>query len=67
MIHEIPLERRTLHGHFSPDLDPILTIGSWGTIAFACLDAGWHVRPFEEFEQRDPKHGALREATIRAE
>ena len=26
MIHELPLERRTLHGHFSRDLDPVLTI-----------------------------------------
>jgi acetamidase/formamidase len=55
VIHEIPLERRTLHGHFSPDLDPILTIDSGDTIAFACLDAGWHVRLWEKFEPRDPK------------
>ena len=55
VIHEIPLERRTLHGHFSPDLEPILTIDSGDTIAFACLDAGWHVRPFEKFEPRDAK------------
>ena len=25
MIHELPLERRTLHGHFSRDLPPIAT------------------------------------------
>ncbi len=24
--HEIPLERRTLHGHFSRELEPILTV-----------------------------------------
>jgi acetamidase/formamidase len=30
--HEIPLERRTLHGHFSRDLKPILTIDSGDTI-----------------------------------
>ena len=33
MIHEIPLERRTLHGHFSRDLEPILTIDSGDSIA----------------------------------
>ena len=53
MIHELPLERRTLHGHFSRDLEPILTIDSGDTIAFPCLDAGWHVAPGTTFEPRD--------------
>jgi acetamidase/formamidase len=52
VIHEIPLERRTLHGHFSRDLPPILTIESGDTVAFACLDAGWHVTPEDKFEPR---------------
>ena len=52
-LHEIPLERRTLHGHFSRDLEPILTVDSGDTIAFSCLDAGWHVQPEETFEPRD--------------
>jgi acetamidase/formamidase len=26
MIHELPLERRSLHGHFSRDLEPVLSI-----------------------------------------
>jgi acetamidase/formamidase len=53
MTHEIPLERRTLHGHFSRDLEPILTIDSGESVAFSCLDSGWHVAPGEEFEPRD--------------
>jgi acetamidase/formamidase len=53
VIHELPLERRTLHGHFSRDLQPILTIDSGDTIAFPCLDAGWHVAPGKYFEPRD--------------
>jgi acetamidase/formamidase len=40
-LHEIPLERRTLHGHFSPDLEPVLTIDSGDTIVISALDAGW--------------------------
>ena len=40
-LHEIPLERRTLHGHFSRDLAPVLTVDSGDSIAFACLNAGW--------------------------
>jgi hypothetical protein len=27
-LHEIPLERRTLHGHFSRDLAPVLAVDS---------------------------------------
>ena len=52
--HEIPLERRTLHGHFSRDLEPVLTIESGDTIAFACIDSGWNVDPGIKFEPRDP-------------
>jgi acetamidase/formamidase len=52
-LHEIPLERRTLHGHFSRDLEPALTIDSGDTIAFPCLDAGWNVEPGRKFEPRD--------------
>jgi acetamidase/formamidase len=39
--HEIPLERRTLHGHFSRELEPVLEIDSGDTIGFSTLDAGW--------------------------
>ena len=44
-VHEIPLERRTLHGHFSRDLPPVLTIDPGDTIVFATLDAGWGLEP----------------------
>jgi acetamidase/formamidase len=53
--HEIPLERRTLHGHFSCDLEPVLTIDSGDTIAFACPNAGWWLSSEERFEPRDPE------------
>ncbi len=53
MTHEIPLERRTLHGHFSRDLVPVLTIESGDTVAFSCLDSAWHAAPGEKFEPRD--------------
>jgi acetamidase/formamidase len=52
-LHEIPLERRTLHGHFSRDLEPILTIESGDSIGFSCLDAGWNVVPEVKFEPRE--------------
>ena len=61
-VHEIPLERRTLHGHFSPDLEPVLTVDPGDTIVFAAPDAGWGIGPpsdragtRERFGQRDPE------------
>ena len=53
MLHEIPLERRTLHGHFSPDLEPVLTIEPGDTIAFSCPNAGWWLDRETRFEPRD--------------
>lgn len=55
MIHEIPLERGTLHGHFSRDLPPILTVEPGDSVSFATLDAGWHAVPEHQFfEDLDP-------------
>jgi acetamidase/formamidase len=59
-LHEIPLERRTLHGHFSRELDPVLTIEPGDSIGLATLDAGWGLEPPKpggrrKFEPRDPE------------
>jgi acetamidase/formamidase len=53
--HEIPLERRTLHGHFSRELEPVLTVDPGDSIAFACLNAGWRDATGERFEPRAPE------------
>jgi acetamidase/formamidase len=54
--HEIPLERRTLHGHFSRDLPPVLTIDSGDSLRFATLDAGWHAVPERQYlAELDPE------------
>jgi acetamidase/formamidase len=52
-LHEIPLERRTLHGHFSRDLEPILTVDSGDSIGFASLNSGWRTAEHEVFPERD--------------
>lgn len=54
-LHEIPLERRTLHGHFSAGLEPVLAIDPGDTIAFGCPNAGWWLTPDERFGPRDPE------------
>jgi acetamidase/formamidase len=40
-LHELPLERRTLHGHFSRDLEPIASVEPGDSIAFRTIDSGW--------------------------
>ena len=50
--HEIPLERRTLHGRFSRDLSPILTVDSGDSIAFECLASGWRTAEHEVYPDR---------------
>jgi acetamidase/formamidase len=56
VIHEIPLERGNLHGHFSRDLPPILTVDSGDSLRFATLDAGWHSVPEQQhFPNLDPE------------
>jgi len=46
-------ERSTLHGSFSKDHTPILTIRSGDTIQFETLDAGWNAGPFQPGEARE--------------
>jgi acetamidase/formamidase len=41
--YQIEPERATLHGHFSRDLPPVLTIESGDTVVFRTLDAGWNL------------------------
>ena len=49
MIHELPLERRTLHGHFSPDLPPVLTVDPGDSVVFRSLSSGWRWERDSEF------------------
>jgi acetamidase/formamidase len=51
-------ERRTLHGHFSRDLPPVLTIKPGDTVQYSTLDAGWGLEQYTggerlKFEPRD--------------
>jgi acetamidase/formamidase len=44
--HTLAPDRRTLHGHFSRDLAPVLTIDPGDTVVFRTLDVGWGLEPF---------------------
>jgi acetamidase/formamidase len=59
VIHELPLDRGTVHGHFSCDLPPVLTVDPGDSVRFRALNAGWRWEPDREVEYRRP--GALDE------
>jgi acetamidase/formamidase len=50
VIHELPLERRTLHGHFSRDLPPVLEVDPGDSVRFATPNAGWLLDDETRFE-----------------
>jgi acetamidase/formamidase len=52
-LHTLPLERRTLHGHFSCDLAPALEIQPGDSVRISTPNAGWYVASGELFEPRD--------------
>jgi acetamidase/formamidase len=54
VIHELPLERATVHGHFSRELPPVLTVDPGDSVRFRTLNAGWRWEPDHEVEYRRP-------------
>src|SRR5215467_10677546 len=65
--HTVRPERATLHGMFSRELPPILTIAPGDSVIYETLDAGWHVEPRRSsipaeqprrFAPRDPERDA---------
>lgn len=61
-LHILEPERTTLHGHFSRELPPVLTIEPGDTVRYRTLDAGWNLGPPPapgvqppKFEPRDPE------------
>ena len=48
MNHHLDFALRNLHGCFSPERAPILTINSGDTLTCQTLDAGWGLDPFAE-------------------
>lgn len=60
--YQIEPARETLHGHFSCELAPVLTIDSGDTVQFRTLDARWGLEPprddgvaARQFAPRDPE------------
>jgi acetamidase/formamidase len=57
VIHELPLERRTLHGGWSRELEPVLTIDPGDSVRFETLSVFWMRAWGEPFCERAPDDG----------
>ncbi|MGV9212863.1 acetamidase/formamidase family protein [Micromonospora sp. RB23] len=60
MRHTLAPGDETLHGHFSPDLAPVLTIDPGDTVTYRTLDCWWSAGPYPGGANRDrpraPQH-----------
>jgi acetamidase/formamidase len=54
-LHDLPLEQRTLHGYFSPDLEPVLEIEPGDSVRISVPNAGWDLSREEQFVARSPE------------
>jgi acetamidase/formamidase len=55
-LHHLELNEDTLHGFFSKELRPVLTIQSGDAVRFKTLDAGWYLeRPVPDVSKRPPQ------------
>ena len=53
-LHELPLESEVLHGYFSRELEPVLTLEPGDSVRFSVPNAGWDTGRDEPFASRDP-------------
>ena len=54
MLHELPREPWALHGHFSRDLEPVLTIDPGDSVRISVPNHAWEVEPDERVQPRSP-------------
>jgi acetamidase/formamidase len=64
--HELPLERRNLHGHFSRDLPPVLEIDSGDTVRFELPDSRWGLASGELVDSPEDGHALAGPIAIRS-
>jgi acetamidase/formamidase len=63
--HELPLDRRTLHGYFSRDLPPVLEIDSGDTVRFELPDSRWGLASGELVDSPEDGHALAGPIAIR--
>src|SRR5204863_5369802 len=63
--HELPLARRTLHGHFSRDLPSVLEIDSGDTVRFDLPDSRWRLASGELLDSPEDGHALAGPVAVR--
>jgi acetamidase/formamidase len=53
--HELALDASVLHGHFSRELAPVLSVDPGDSVRFSTPNAGWDVGRDEPFRSRNPE------------
>ena len=53
--HRLSLEQQNLHGHFSLDLEPVLSIEPGDSVGISTPNHAWDLAPDERFESRNPE------------
>jgi acetamidase/formamidase len=54
VIHELPLGSTRLHGAFSRDLSPVVTVDPGDSVRFSLPNSGWRLGSDEELGRPDP-------------
>ncbi len=54
-LHRLPLEQRNLHGHFSRELEPVLTVDPGDSVEIVTPNHAWYVDPDTQIESRNPE------------
>jgi acetamidase/formamidase len=54
-VHDLPQDAANLHGYFSRELEPVLTVEPGDAVRIDVPNAGWQTARDEEVVSRDPK------------
>jgi acetamidase/formamidase len=53
-LHELPLDAANIHGYFSRELEPVLTVDPGDSVRISVPNAGWDVSRDAQLARRDP-------------
>ena len=53
-LHDLPCDAAVLHGHFSRELEPVLTIDPGDSVRISTPNAGWEIAPDRAVVARSP-------------
>jgi acetamidase/formamidase len=54
-LHRLPREQHYLHGHFSPELEPVVSIDPGDSVEISVPNHAWEVERDEQIASRDPE------------